>query len=124
MGVGQAYSWSGPNSFNSTQQNPNISNVTTAASGTYTVTATDGTTTSTQTQVVVVNPTPDAVATPSTQSICSVSLIASIGLTGVPSPERPLTGQENNTASVTGIVASAVVTSPALLTNTTNAPVT
>ena len=73
---GASYSWSGPNSFTSTQQNPNISNVTTAASGTYTVTATDGTTISTQTQVVVVNPTPDAVATPSTQSICSGSLIA------------------------------------------------
>jgi len=120
---GASYSWSGPNSFNSTQQNPNISNVTIAASGTYTVTATDGTTTSTQTQVVVVNPTPNAVATPSTQSICSGSLIASIGLTGSVSGTT-FNWIRNNTASVTGIVASGSGDISGTLTNTTNAPVT
>ncbi len=120
---GASYSWSGPNSFTSTQQNPNISNVTTAASGTYTVTATDGTTTSTQTQVVVVNPTPDAVATPSTQSICSGSLIASIGLTGSVSGTT-FNWTRDNTASVTGIVASGSGDISGTLTNTTNTPVT
>ena len=120
---GASYSWSGPNSFTSTQQNPDISNVTTAASGTYTVTATDGTTISTQTQVVVVNPTPDAVATPSTQSICSGSLIASIGLTGSVSGTT-FNWTRNNTASVTGIVASGSGDISGTLTNTTNAPVT
>jgi sugar lactone lactonase YvrE len=34
------YSWTGPNSFNSTQQNPTISNATNLSSGKYTVTAT------------------------------------------------------------------------------------
>jgi len=120
---GASYSWSGPNSFTSTQQNPNISNVTIAASGTYTVTATDGTTTSTQTQVVVVNPTPNAVATPSTQSIYSGSLIASIGLTGSVSGTT-FNWIRNNTASVTGIVASGSGDISGTLTNTTNAPVT
>ncbi|MGA2603464.1 MAG: hypothetical protein ABSG14_04480 [Verrucomicrobiia bacterium] len=37
---GATYSWTGPGSFNSTQQNPSIANATTAASGTYNVTVT------------------------------------------------------------------------------------
>ena len=40
-GGGTSYSWAGPNSFTSLAQNPSITNVTTAASGTYTVTVTD-----------------------------------------------------------------------------------
>ncbi len=34
-----SYSWTGPNSFSSTSQNPSITSTTTAATGTYTVTA-------------------------------------------------------------------------------------
>ncbi len=41
--AGTAYSWTGPNSFTSAQQNPSIPNVTAAAGGTYTVTAQLGT---------------------------------------------------------------------------------
>lgn len=37
---GTAYSWTGPNNFNSTLQNPLIQNIQTAGSGTYTVTVT------------------------------------------------------------------------------------
>jgi hypothetical protein len=37
---GATYSWTGPNGFTSTEQNPGISNATTAASGAYYVTAT------------------------------------------------------------------------------------
>src|SRR6185503_16972707 len=36
-----SYSWSGPNEFTSILQNPSIADVTTAATGTYTVTVTD-----------------------------------------------------------------------------------
>lgn len=36
------YSWTGPNGFTSTQQNPAITNATVAASGTYTVTGVNG----------------------------------------------------------------------------------
>src|SRR5205085_1335214 len=39
---GTSYSWTGPNGFNSNQQNPTINNVSTAADGTYTVTVTNG----------------------------------------------------------------------------------
>ena len=35
---GVTYSWSGPNSFSSSQQNPSITNVTLAAAGTYSLT--------------------------------------------------------------------------------------
>ncbi|SIT81180.1 MBG domain-containing protein [Pontibacter indicus] len=38
--AGATYSWTGPNSFTSTAQNPTITNVNSAASGTYSVTAT------------------------------------------------------------------------------------
>ena len=39
---GGSYSWTGPNGFTSSQQNPSIQNVTTAASGTYSVIVTIG----------------------------------------------------------------------------------
>ena len=45
--TGTTYSWSGPNSFTSTSQNPIIGGVTTLASGTYSVTATTSGCTST-----------------------------------------------------------------------------
>ncbi len=38
--AGATYAWTGPNSFTSSVQNPTITNVTTAANGTYSVTAT------------------------------------------------------------------------------------
>ena len=40
-GGGTTYSWTGANGFTASNQNPSISNVTTAASGTYTATVTD-----------------------------------------------------------------------------------
>jgi len=39
--AGATYNWTGPNSFASANQNPSISNATSAASGTYSVTVTD-----------------------------------------------------------------------------------
>ena len=53
-------SWSGPNSFSATGATPSIPNVSTAASGTYTLTATDGATgcSATTTTSVLVNPHP------------------------------------------------------------------
>ena len=61
-GVGSptGYTWSGPNSFSSTQQNPTINGATSAASGTYTITVTaTGGCVATSTFTVVVNQSPD-----------------------------------------------------------------
>jgi hypothetical protein len=53
------YSWSGPNSFSSTSQNPSIANTTTAASGTYSFIVTDSKScTATVNSVITVNQTP------------------------------------------------------------------
>ena len=62
-GGGTSYSWSGPNGFVSTTQNPTITGATIAASGNYfvTVTGAGGCTSTAQTSVVVnPNPSPSA----------------------------------------------------------------
>ena len=56
---GATYSWTGPNGFNSAQQNPTRANATTADAGTYSVTITvNGCTSAAGTTNVVVNATP------------------------------------------------------------------
>lgn len=79
-----SYAWTGPNNFTSALQNPTISNVTTAATGVYTVTATLGACTSTSaTTSVMVNPTPVINSgTPADPSNCS-SATGSITLKGL-----------------------------------------
>ena len=52
------YSWTGPNNFTSTIQNPSILNATTAATGNYVVTVTDNNCSSQSTIAVVINPGP------------------------------------------------------------------
>jgi len=69
------YSWSGPNSFSSTAQNPSIANATVAATGTYTVTATNGCAPdATETVNVVVNA-PANAGTNGTLTICAGSTV-------------------------------------------------
>jgi hypothetical protein len=75
------------------------------------------------TATVLVNPTPNAVATPSSQTICSGATITTIALTGAVSGTT-YNWTRDNTASVTGIAASGSGNISGALTNTTNAPVT
>jgi hypothetical protein len=66
-----SYSWTGPNGFTSTDQNPVINDVTAAAAGTYTLTVTNsfGCTSSTTVDVVV-NPLPTPEITASQDPVC------------------------------------------------------
>ena len=61
---GVTYSWSGPNGFASTQQNPSITNVTLSNNGTYSLTVTDANgCSSTTSTLVTINAIPTPVAT-------------------------------------------------------------
>mgnify|MGYP000113645785 CR=1 FL=1 len=66
------FTWSGPNGFTSSLEDPSITNVTTAASGTYSVTVTiNGCTSPAGTTTVIINQTP-ATPTPSSNTpVCS-----------------------------------------------------
>ncbi|MCW3085444.1 MAG: hypothetical protein JWP12_2810 [Bacteroidetes bacterium] len=68
-----SYHWTGPNSFNSTLQNPVIAGASTLASGTYTLTVTTPSATCTATTVVTINQTPAAPAPTNNGPICSGS---------------------------------------------------
>jgi gliding motility-associated-like protein len=68
---GATYNWSGPGGFTSTQQNPTISNVTSANAGTYSLFVTvNGCASTTVTADVVVNPPPVANAGKN-QTVCT-----------------------------------------------------
>jgi len=76
---GGTYSWSGPNNFTSTLQNPTIANATAVNAGVYTVTVTNPGCVSTATTTVVINPLP-TVGAGQDQTICegaSITLAAS-----------------------------------------------
>jgi hypothetical protein len=72
---------------------------------------------------ITVNPTPTAVATPSSQTICSATPITTIALTGAVAGTT-YNWTRDNTATVTGIAASGAGNISGTLTNTTFAPVT
>ncbi|MGZ4055752.1 MAG: DUF7948 domain-containing protein, partial [Bacteroidia bacterium] len=89
---GGTYSWTGPNSFTSTSQNPNIMNATIADAGNYIVTVSNGTCTDTAMVAVVVNPAPSIITTGSTSIMLgsSTPLTASGGTSYAWSPATGL----------------------------------
>lgn len=81
-----SYSWTGPNSFSSSAQNPSIPSATTAASGTYTVTANLNGCTQSNTISVTVRPLPSAPTASGNSPVCegsSINLTSSSATTGV-----------------------------------------
>ena len=66
------FTWSGPNGFTSSLEDPSITNVTTAASGTYSVTVTiNGCTSPAGTTTVVINQTPATPTSSSNTPVCT-----------------------------------------------------
>jgi len=84
--TGNSYSWSGPNGFTSTSQNPTISGVTAANTGNYSVavTGTDGCI-STQTIYGSVEPLPDASFTVPTNAVANATTTLTLGTAYTPS---------------------------------------
>jgi len=84
VNTGSSWSWVGPNGFNSNVQNPSISNITSSASGNYTVTVTDNNSCNgTATVNVLVNLSPTLSLTANPSMVClgdSVALNISGGL--------------------------------------------
>ena len=82
--AGATYSWTGPNGFNSTNQNPSISNVSTAAMGNYcvAVTANGCTSTNCVSATIVVNPLPTATVSGNITTCPGSSVTIEAELTG------------------------------------------
>jgi len=83
---GATYSWSGPNSFSSTVEDPTISSIGTAAGGSYTVWATFAGCTDSATTHLYVDSTPVTPIVASNSPICSgntVSLSSSTATSGI-----------------------------------------
>jgi gliding motility-associated-like protein len=127
--TGYTYSWTGPNNFTSTSQNPSITNASTLASGDYIVTATSGTVQCIDTITVIVNPTPTVTVNPSSTSICAgnnVVLTASGATTYSWSPSTGLSASNvaNPTASPTATTTYTVTGTTAGCSNSATVTVT
>ena len=149
--AGATYSWTGPNGFTSSSQNPTIPNVQLVNAGTYSVTITvAGCTSAAGTTVVVINPTPATPTASSNSPICAgqtlnLSTPAVAGATyswtgpsgytsAVQNPNRPnatvgMSGNYNITVTVSGCTSAAGTTSvtinptPATPTASSNSPI-
>lgn len=74
--AGATYSWTGPNSFSSNNQNPSILNVTNAAAGIYTLnTSVSGCTMAPANLNVTINPTPAAPTATSNAPLCEYDIL-------------------------------------------------
>ncbi len=103
-----SYSWSGPNGFTSTQQNPILSNATSAAAGIYSVTVTNACGTITQNTSVVVNPSPVGSIFSSTNILChgnSTGGATIIATGGTPAYSYAWVPSGGTTATASGLVA-------------------
>ncbi|GAA4039582.1 hypothetical protein GCM10022388_00080 [Flavobacterium chungnamense] len=132
---GTIFAWTGPNGFSSSLQNPSISNVTLAASGTYTFTAStvDGCSSSGTINVTVnLNPAPVVTNSGNSTTAC-IGEIKTLSASVAPAVPGSVTlsfgsnlVSEGSTAAtypltISGIPAGAVITSAQLLLNNVSA---
>ncbi|MFC4511275.1 beta strand repeat-containing protein, partial [Flavobacterium buctense] len=93
--IGTTFTWTGPNSFTSSSQNPSISTVTTAAAGTYNFTATaNGCSSTVATTVVAINATPVAPTTTGYNICLNASIPNGQGLTSTSVGAGTITGSQ------------------------------
>jgi hypothetical protein len=86
---GATYTWSGPNGFSSTTQNPVINPATLSNSGTYMLIVSDGVTTDTSFTTVQIYPVPTAVVT-YTDTLCAGGTVSLQGSGSAPGPGNNL----------------------------------
>jgi gliding motility-associated-like protein len=108
--AGATYSWTGPNSFVSSVQNPVIANATVAMAGTYSLTVTtNGCTSAFGTVAVVVNATPATPAPSSNSPVCTGNSIT-LTTTAVAGASYSWTGPNSYVSSVQNpVIANATV---------------
>ena len=83
--TGAIYSWTGPGGFTSSLQNPVLTNVTGAMSGTYTITITlNGCTSAPTTVIVVINQTPAAPIVTTPVNYCQGAITVPLSATASP----------------------------------------
>jgi len=110
------YSWTGPNSFSSTSQNPSIVNPTTAASGNYTVTVKDANNcTAISIVSVTINAAPTVMVNASINSICAGGSVTLTSSSNIP----PTVSWSSNPAGFSSSVANPPTVNPNVTTTYT-----
>jgi|GEM_PF-247555 len=107
--AGVSYTWTGPNSFTSTTQNPTISNVAVAATGIYSVTATlNSCVSAAGTTTVTIKATPAITTSTSTNPISCATSTGSIALNGLlPNTLYTVSYTRNSSSLIVGLTANA-----------------
>ena len=115
---GASYKWTGPNGFISTSQSPVLTNVTAAASGTYTVNITSSANCVTTASVTgAVNPMPVAKAVASSNTVCQGDVVTLTASGGSSYLWTPSTGLSDAASASPTFTASSTVTYLVTVTN-------
>ncbi len=107
--AGASYSWTGPNGFTSTDQNPMITNASLAASGVYSVTATkNGCTSLPSTTVVTINPSLGATSASYNTPAC-INYPINLSATSIPGASYTWSGPNNFFSNIQNPVISSAI---------------